>query len=91
VGAGDEGAAAGGGSRIGFVWNAAAGNGAAAGGTALTTRPGRGLSTAGACASTGAFCTACGFSATTFAWTGRRPVKIAPDTAVTPPGADQFV
>jgi hypothetical protein len=50
-----------------------------------------GFATTGACASTGAPLTSCGFTSTRLRWTGWRPVNVAPATAVTPPGADQFL
>jgi hypothetical protein len=50
-----------------------------------------GFATPGACASIGAPLTSCGFTSTRLRCTGWRPVNVAPATAVTPPGADQFL
>lgn len=75
---------------IGLVWKRTAGAGAAIEGLAPGIVAADGLASTGACVSSGAPAITCGRSATTFECTGWRPVNVAPATAVTPPGADQF-
>jgi hypothetical protein len=73
-----------------LVWKRTAGGGAASVGRAPGIVAAVGLASTGASRSSGALEIVCGRTATTWLCTGWRPVKIAPGTAVAPPGADQF-